>query len=229
MKTGFLDHLRVASPCQASWESMQGNMRVRYCELCKLNVYNFAELTPAEVTSLIARTEGRLCGRLYRRADGTVITKDCPVGLSAIRKRVARITATAFAALVTLTTSVFAQKQDKSSCRRQVTITRESTQNPTGASALTGKVFDLNGALIAKAEITVTREGIFNPIKTESDAEGKFLVAGLAAGTYKITIESPGFKKLQMIEVKVASNETVSLEAIMEMSSASVTMGIIVL
>jgi hypothetical protein len=41
-----------------------------------------------DAESLIARTEGRLCVRFYRRGDGSIITKDCPVGLRAIRRRV---------------------------------------------------------------------------------------------------------------------------------------------
>jgi len=52
-----------------------------------LNVYNFAEMTRDEVRDLLARTEGRVCARLYRRADGTVLTRDCPTGLRALRRR----------------------------------------------------------------------------------------------------------------------------------------------
>jgi len=37
--------------------------------------------------------------RFYRRADGSVLTKDCPVGWQAIKRRVSK-TATAFASLV---------------------------------------------------------------------------------------------------------------------------------
>jgi hypothetical protein len=35
-------------------------------------------MTAAEAAALIAGREGRLCARLFRRADGTVITADCP-------------------------------------------------------------------------------------------------------------------------------------------------------
>jgi hypothetical protein len=70
---------------------MTGDNRVRFCTECRLHVYNFAELTRTEAEDLLRTTEGRLCGRLYRRADGTVITKDCPVGLRAVRRRVAKI------------------------------------------------------------------------------------------------------------------------------------------
>jgi hypothetical protein len=60
---------------------MTGDDRVRFCNACNLNVYNFASMTSKEVRSLI--TNGRVCGRLYRRVDGTLITRDCPVGLRA--------------------------------------------------------------------------------------------------------------------------------------------------
>ncbi len=48
-------------------------------------------MTRSEAESLIARTEGRLCVRFYRRHDGSIITRDCPVGLRAIRRRVCYI------------------------------------------------------------------------------------------------------------------------------------------
>ena len=77
-----IDRIEVASPCDASWEEMRGDDRVRFCGLCSKNVYNFAKMSRAEIAALIANTEGRVCGRLFRRADGTVLTSDCPVGLA---------------------------------------------------------------------------------------------------------------------------------------------------
>ena len=84
-----LDGIAVASPCSVSWEGMTGDDQVRHCGSCRLNVYNLSEMTRAEAESLVRNREGRLCVRFYRRADGTVITKDCPVGLRAIRRRMA--------------------------------------------------------------------------------------------------------------------------------------------
>lgn len=77
----------VASPCNVPWETMPGGDKVRHCGECKLNVYNFAALTEAQAEELILKTEGRLCGMIYRRADGTVITKDCPKGLALVRQQ----------------------------------------------------------------------------------------------------------------------------------------------
>jgi hypothetical protein len=80
--------LQIASPCTESWDGMVGDDRVRHCALCKLNVYNVREMTEAEMLELITKTEGRVCVRLYARADGTAITQDCPTGLAAARRRV---------------------------------------------------------------------------------------------------------------------------------------------
>ena len=79
-----IDHLTIASPCHASWNGMQGDDRARFCGLCEKHVYNIAAMTSTEVESLIRRTEGHFCARLYRRRDGTVLTADCPVGARAL-------------------------------------------------------------------------------------------------------------------------------------------------
>src|SRR5437763_16994902 len=92
--------LLIAVPCQAEWEGMAGDERVRHCTLCSLNVYNFAEMTRDEVRELLVRTEGRVCARLYRRADGTVLTRDCPRGLRAMRQRASRVAVALVAALL---------------------------------------------------------------------------------------------------------------------------------
>src|ERR671916_798746 len=86
----LLNRLRIASPCTVGWERMTGDERVRFCEQCNLHVYNISAMTEAEVASLIKSQEGRLCARLYRRADGTVLTRDCPVGLRALRRRMSK-------------------------------------------------------------------------------------------------------------------------------------------
>lgn len=58
---------------------MSGDDRVRFCSDCKLNVYNLAGMTRREATELITLQEGRLCVRFFRRKDGTLVTRDCPV------------------------------------------------------------------------------------------------------------------------------------------------------
>jgi hypothetical protein len=75
-----LNNLKTASPCSADWGAMIGNARQRFCGECKLNVYNLSEMTQAEAENLLLNSKGRLCAKYYKRVDGTVLTKDCPVG-----------------------------------------------------------------------------------------------------------------------------------------------------
>lgn len=82
-----LDDIKIASPCSQDWNSMTGNDRQRFCGACELNVYNLSGMTRTEAERLIMSAEGRLCVRFYRRADGTVITQDCPVGWARVKKR----------------------------------------------------------------------------------------------------------------------------------------------
>ena len=82
-----LNQVRIASPCTAPWEDMVGDDRSRLCGQCNLNVYNIVAMSQSEAERLIAEKEGRLCLRLHQRMDGTVITRDCPIGLAAIRRK----------------------------------------------------------------------------------------------------------------------------------------------
>ena len=81
-----LEVIEIASPCTASWDAMHGDERVRFCDQCKLHVYNLSAMSRQDASELVASREGRLCVQMYRRADGTVITDDC----SRIRKAARR-------------------------------------------------------------------------------------------------------------------------------------------
>jgi len=95
-----LDVIDVARPCPADWNEMRGNERVRFCKHCSLHVYNLSAMTRREAERLVAETEGRLCARFYRRADGTVITGDCGGGWSLAAKRLGRWATAATAMLL---------------------------------------------------------------------------------------------------------------------------------
>jgi hypothetical protein len=89
--TSPLDHVKIAAPCSVDWDQMFSfeDKRVRFCAQCNLNVYNLSGMSRREAEALITKTEGRLCVRFYRRADGSILTRNCPVGLKAIKRRVA--------------------------------------------------------------------------------------------------------------------------------------------
>jgi hypothetical protein len=73
---------------------MKGDERTRFCTTCAKNVYNLSGMSRSEAQNLIRAKEGRLCARFYRRADGTIITDDCPVALRAMRRPLKWMTTT---------------------------------------------------------------------------------------------------------------------------------------
>lgn len=106
----MLDAVKIASPCAASWNEMQGDDKSRFCGKCAKNVYNLSAMTREEAELLMLEKEGELCVRLYRRRDGTVLTQDCPVGADArVRtKRLRIVGALAIGAGLAATLSGFA-------------------------------------------------------------------------------------------------------------------------
>lgn len=107
----------IAAPCNIGWDNMVGDDRVRLCAGCDKNVYNTSRMTKAEIKELLA-VEGKApCLRIYRRADGTMLTEDCPVGLRRVRdawKRVAKVAASIWACTLTVTSSWAQTVQQKS-------------------------------------------------------------------------------------------------------------------
>lgn len=95
-----LENLRVASPCPAKWEDMIGDERVRFCGSCAKNVYDLSAMTRSEAEGFVASRSERsedVCVTFRRRADGRVLTSDCPVGLR--RRRRFGLGVVAFAAI----------------------------------------------------------------------------------------------------------------------------------
>ncbi len=102
----MLDKISVATPCPANWDGMTGDDRVRFCGECRLNVYNLSGMTRHEAETLVKNHEGRLCVRYFQREDGSILTKDCPVGLRILHRRRAKIRTGGIAAAVTLVTAL---------------------------------------------------------------------------------------------------------------------------
>jgi hypothetical protein len=81
-----LDGLEVAVPCPVAWSEMSGDNLVRFCDLCRKNVYNISALTRDQARALVERAEGA-CVRLTRRTDGTVVVGGCWTKFRRARER----------------------------------------------------------------------------------------------------------------------------------------------
>lgn len=76
----LVERIEIASPCDVPWDTMVGDDKTRFCGQCRLHVHNLSAMSRVEAESLLS-CGGSICVRLYRRADGTVLTQDCPVAL----------------------------------------------------------------------------------------------------------------------------------------------------
>ena len=72
-----LQRLQVVSSCSSSWEA-KGDERRRHCLECNKPVYDFAQLTPREISGLIEACQGNLCARLTRDGRGQLVTLPPP-------------------------------------------------------------------------------------------------------------------------------------------------------
>jgi hypothetical protein len=84
-----LDRVGVAKPCKANWDQMTGDDRVRHCGSCDLDVYDISSMSRDEAQTFLASRTGaeRTCIRFFRRADGRLLSRDCPVGVRAAWRR----------------------------------------------------------------------------------------------------------------------------------------------
>lgn len=216
-----LDRIAVASPCLVAWDDMTGNDRVRFCNQCNLNVYNISAMTKPEAESFIANAEGRICAKFYRRADGTVLTQDCPVGLRAVRKKVSRAAAAAFSAIVSLFggTALFAQQPKSES---QVDIQR--TLRRYRQAAIEGTIFDLTRTGIPGARVKLINELTKQEVATKANDNGRFRFSDLEKGIYTIQVYREGFVKLEQLGLEVSDEQALKLDVTLKVGGELIGM-----
>lgn len=212
--------IEVKTPCTADWDSMIGNDHVRFCEHCNLTVNDLSNLTPKRLRRLITKSQGRLCVRYQRWPDGSPILKTLPAKLHTIGRRASRIAAGAFSATLSLSSAV-SQSAANNVRHERVFAARQvgSTLEPiTFGSTIKGKVTDATGAVIQGAGVTLSTADIAYFSGTTTDATGEYSFDGLQPGTYRVTIEAPGFAKNEIREVTLTTNETQTVDSSLEVA-----------
>ena len=175
--------IRIASPCPANWEKMTGDDRVRYCPECQLNVYNFSAMKPAEIERIVAEREGRLCARFYQRADGTMLTSNCPIGWRAAFWRATRVASATLAALISLRPAM-----------AQSTANSNQANVQSAKRGLSLKLIDPTGAAISEGKVTVTNQTTRAITQAASNSQGEIDLPELPRGTYQVSVQIPGFE-----------------------------------
>lgn len=212
---------------------MAGDERVRHCAECNLSVYNLSAMATREVQELVAasqRDQRRLCARFYRRADGTMITQDCPRGLRAAARHVGRVAAAVLSALMSVSPA-FAKSKPQM-CTLQ-------PQNQRQQPGVWLQIMDPQGAVIPNAKIEVVDKSGKNRFTGTTSGSGELSIENLPPGDYQLTITAHGFRtftspltvrdgKLLQVKLKLAIAETrVEIEVTAEAPAVQGTLGIV--
>ena len=222
----FLNNLTVPSPCEADWDSMIGNDRMRFCEHCNLDVHNLSLLTRNQAERLVARSNGRLCIRYYHDARGKPSVLPVSQKLHRIGRRVSRIAAGAFTATLSVSSAI---AQQPAGFRSHTGNPQEATQpidRWTLTSSFAGTVKDQNDAVIPGATISVVSKKTAIAFYASSDHTGQFKVENLSAGSYEVRIEAPGFEA-QEIQIFTVENAEVRVDSNLQVQSIQETVNVI--
>jgi Carboxypeptidase regulatory-like domain len=182
-----LHDIRIASPCPADWEKMIGDERVRHCSECNLNVYNLSAMTEREIGQLVAaHQDRRLCTRIYRRVDGTILAKNCPWSLRQMARKASRFASAVLTASMGITLAAAKPKPLKASC--------ECRQIEQKGSGIKITVTDPDGAVIPNAEIRLQSNSGTETLAGSAAPSGEWKIGSLAPGEYQVSVKSPGFR-----------------------------------
>ena len=208
------DRINIPAPCDADWDSMIGNDRVRFCEHCKLDVTNLSALTRPEAMRLVERSEGRLCVRFVTRPNGRLLTKQLPRKVHQIARRASRIAAGAFSATLSLSSAV-AQAQSGGSleAQRDRAVAAVVAVPLAHEAAVTGTVTDPNGGLVMGANVILLKKGSGAAFVSVTLEDGSYNFSMLEPGRYTLAVDAATFAPKEPIEIELsaASTRTVDL------------------
>ena len=141
-----LPQIEIDTPCPKDWDEMHGTDAKRFCDHCHLHVHNFSEMQPTEIKSLVDSGD-RICARMARRDDGSIVTKACQTGSKPLTRRgwLGQLSAVAAAALGMFVTG----------CGK----IRHANPDIHGGTTTTGEAIPQNGTANSNASNSVPKQG----------------------------------------------------------------------
>ncbi len=93
-------------------------------------------------------------------------------------------------------------------------------------SRVTGTVTDSSGSVVPGANVTLTNEGTNTSLTTQTSDNGIYVFDLIQPGTYTVTIEKPGFKKLVSSKNAAPVNQPATVNATLEVGDVSAVVNV---
>jgi len=87
--------------------------------------------------------------------------------------------------------------------------------------SITGSVRDTSGAIVPGATVNVTNSERGINLKTVTNSDGDYLVAGLGAGSYDLSITAQGFKRFDVTGIVLRVAQKARIDATLELGTVS--------
>lgn len=231
-KNGFLDSIRVASPCTEDWDEMRGSEKVRFCGHCAHEVNNLSAMTRKEAMRLVKKSEGGICVRYIKNPE-----TNAPVyaeKLYQITRRAGFAAAGVLGASLTLSTLAYAQGGMTALAPTGQTAAekageKQSDKDKTGSKTgtISGTITDPNGAVIPNVSLKLLNEQTGESRNTTGNEEGFYEFRDVSAGTYKIVAMAyAGFKGAEVNAIQVSENADRKVDVSMTVASFAL-MGVV--
>ena len=191
-----LDQLQVVSPCSTDWDRMSGDEKKRFCSECNKFVYDFSQMTRRQVEAMVSIHQGRMCARITRRPDGSLLTLETPPAHPIVARRASPVVNATLAAILGLSAPANALNVDVSAVQliAGADADGKTARTPSGGgeAVVGGTVVDLLGAVIPNAVVKLISDAGAE-LETKTSGEGEFRFAQVPYGAYIMLVEAQGF------------------------------------
>ncbi|HZT31874.1 MAG TPA: carboxypeptidase regulatory-like domain-containing protein [Bryobacteraceae bacterium] len=90
-----------------------------------------------------------------------------------------------------------------------------------GTASLQGTITDPTGAVVPAAKVTVTQVNTRLTRTVASNAQGNYLIPGLAPADYTLSVEAPGFRTFTRKGITLLTDQSATVSVTMELGQAS--------
>src|SRR4051794_11072649 len=89
------------------------------------------------------------------------------------------------------------------------------------SATLTGVVSDASEAVVPRAKVTVVNMTSLDVRRTVTNEDGYFTFASLPSGTYKVTVEAPGFISYELTDLQFTGAEKRNVNVVLKLGSTT--------